>query len=1572
MEGIAGPELIRRQAHTTLRMPAEAPIVGYGVTNALGDLTFENPVGIASPPGETNRLFVVERTGRIFVVTNLASPNKTLFLDLTHRLHSVYVEAGLLGLAFHPQYATNRLFYVYRTLFTSTATTLWGLHDQLSRFECSSADLNVALANSETVLFAQPELSDAHNGGGMEFGPDGYLYLALGDESPTIPQESSNPQAIDKGLFGGIIRLDVDRKPGSLPPNPMLGGTAHYAIPPDNPFVGVTNYHGFPLNPAEVRTEFYAIGLRNPWRIAFDSVTGTLYCGDVGGVGRGEEVNIIVRGGNYGWPYLEGASPTQRTPPPGFQSVRPIHHYGRGLATNQGTVIVGGRVYRGGLIPDLQGAYVFTDHRSGHIWALQYQGAAATNWRWLTSEIGVSTFGVDPRDGELLLANYDEGRIKRLVYVEPGVVEPLPATLADTGAFSDLVSLTPSAGIVPYDLNVPFWSDHAIKSRWFSVPDPALKITFNPDGNWGFPPGTIWIKHFELQLANGAPPRRLETRLLVKNSRGVYGVTYRWDDAQANAILVPPEGMDELFAISDQEGLVRNQLWHYPSRSDCLRCHTPGGGYALGFNTAQLNRNSEYHGAVTNQLLALSQAGYFSTNILTTDSLSVLASSTNHAAPLEWRVRSYLAANCSQCHHPNGPAEVPWDARIQIPMREAGIVDGSAVIFLGPHVRVIKPGSPENSSAFIRISTLNPEFRMPKVASSVLDTNAINLLREWILGLPQLPWRHEDIGDPLREGSSTMSQGVIGVEGGGSGIGGPQDSFHFLAQPLTNNCQMIVRWREMTVSPGSPSAKAGIVFRETRSAGAFTAAILSLPDNAIAFERRREPNMAAVATRVGRSVGPVWLRLVRTGDAFSAFQSSDGAVWEFIGADTVPMADSIYVGLGATSGSDAGWNVAVFDSLSVVAVELTAPAAGAEFVAPAQIMLTAGTAPIGTTVSKVEFFSGNRKLGEDVSPPFQFAWTNALAGQHMLSAQAYDASGAAVSSETTAISVVLPDGFASARRLDSETGGNWKGVFGRNGFIVVGDTTNVPSYAAISATGHEFEQIIWDNAATTAVALERGETGRIAAAWTAATNVAINLELLDGEFYTVTCYFTDWDTTNGRIQKIEVVNADTDEVLDALVLEDFSDGKYISWTVRSRVRLSITSLSGHSPVVSGIFLDQARYERPIISLLDPVNGAVSVAPHGIRIDTHVMPGTRPISRVEFVANEILIGETFAPPHSFTWSNMLAGNYALAARAVDDAGVHQTSVPANVTVVLPEAKAVFVGADQGTQGDWIGAYGIHGYLVTLHATNLPPFARLTSGPVHDFLLRSLTAAPYALQRLDGPLRIAAHWVADKELVLDLKLDDGRPHQVALYFFEGTFNSRVFRVDIVDPASDAILDSQEVRQFASGEYYKWNLRGHVKIRITLLEGGNVILSGLFFDPYLSLFNHWLLNYFTPEEASDPLRGGEHADPDADASINFVEYAVGSDPRDELSRNEMRLAITDGFLLMTYSRNRTARDVSLEIETSEDLRTWRAAADDFVVLRVAEADGQETVTLKARERVNTTPHGFLRVRPVRITDF
>ena len=350
--------------------------------------TFENqklklPVALAIPSDNSERLFLVQQFGKITILpTDRTSSKEITFLDLTDRpLIEKEFEEGLLGLAFHPNYAKNRKFYIYYTLQDPK-------HTVISEMQTSATDPNKADLSTERVLLEIPQPFWNHNSGNILFGPDGYLYISIGDGG-----KSNDPQRFSQNTFvynGKILRIDVNTRAGNRP----------YGLPDDNPFLNKPGHH----------PEIFALGLRNPWGLTFHPATKELWAADVG-QGAWEEINIIKKGGNYGWSFEEGPPPANAhddKPAKAIKFIDPIHKYDR----LSGISITGGLHYRGKAVPTLQGQYLYGDWGFGSLWGLGYEnGKKTTNTkifaRTKENEKFRPTAFVEDADGELLILSHD-------------------------------------------------------------------------------------------------------------------------------------------------------------------------------------------------------------------------------------------------------------------------------------------------------------------------------------------------------------------------------------------------------------------------------------------------------------------------------------------------------------------------------------------------------------------------------------------------------------------------------------------------------------------------------------------------------------------------------------------------------------------------------------------------------------------------------------------------------------------------------------------------------------------------------------------------------------------------------------------------------------------------------------------------------------------------------------------------------------------------------------------------------------------------------------------------------------
>lgn len=722
-----------RKSNTTFKYPNNPQLFDFHSVNLLPGISFTKPICIRASNANGGELFIAEQEGRVWRVTNIATePKKTLFLDLSARVHSRQ-ESGLIGFELHPQFEKNGYFFTFYTFLTSIGGND-GLHDRLSQFQFKGKVGTTVDIKTEKAMFTQFDQHYDHNAGDLHFGPDGYLYLSLGDEGGGYDQYN-NSQRIDHDYFGGIIRIDVDQRENNLLPNNHIGLHGNYRIPRDNPFVNATTFGGKPINRKKLRSEFWAVGLRNPWRMAFDPKTGNLYTGDTGDHVR-EEINLIKRGGNYGYPIFEGTpeGPKYNSNAKRSDYIFPEAEYGRAY----GNDIAGFHFYRGNQPANLDGHVIFSDYWSGWIGAIDFNGPSSSQRpiRWLFWDDNISSLGEHPLTGEILLADHREGLIKKLIAERNPTSNPLPEKLSDTGLFSNLEKLKMNEGIIPYKVTNPFWSDGALKQRWFTIPDAKSKIHFNAYKPWIFPNGSAWIKHFELDIIEDGliKRKRLETRIIYKTPGFWYGTTYRWNDQQTDAILVNPEGRVEEFNIPSDEGLTTKLTYKYPSRRECFSCHNSQSRGILGFHTAQLNRSINYGQGEENQLEALSRAGYLDREITNPTSYPALAALTDESKSLEFRAVSFIESNCAYCHRPglSGVARAMFDARLETPISFSKLIGGNPHNNFGDIRRkFINPGEPDLSVVYNRIS--NPNLhKMPPLGSSLAYPAAVNVMERWI------------------------------------------------------------------------------------------------------------------------------------------------------------------------------------------------------------------------------------------------------------------------------------------------------------------------------------------------------------------------------------------------------------------------------------------------------------------------------------------------------------------------------------------------------------------------------------------------------------------------------------------------------------------------------------------------------------------------------------------------------------------------------------------------------------------------------------------------------------------------
>ncbi len=724
--GSAAPEGPQegRTAWTTSRVVGSPdPPPPFQVVRVHPNLKFDHPLLIVRYP-EADRMVVGEQAGVLYSFVDGPDAKAELFFDLRRELKTLPLLPGakeveaVYGLAFHPDFASNRQCFVCYTLRGKDAGRP-NLEDgtRVSRFKVTGADPPRIDPASEEIILTFPQ--GGHNGGDLHFGPDGMLYISTGDAASPNPPDPLNTGQDISDLLSSILRIDVDRK---------VGGKK-YAVPADNPFVALKG----------ARPEVWAYGFRNPWRMSFDRATGDLFVGDVGWE-LWEMVHRVKKGGNYGWSAMEGpqsikvdqVGPTPISPP--------LIELPHSVACS----VTGGLVYHGRKFPELRGAYVFGDWETKRLWAARFEGDRVKEMPELTRpSIRHVAFSED-HHGELYLLDYDNGTLHTLERDQGKRNAEFPMRLSDTGLFASTAEHKPASGVVPFLINSKQWLDGATSEHWAAFPglsSVTLHITPKPipslvswhNFRMHFPKDAVLMR--TLSLAG----HRVETQLLHFDGVDWRAYSFAWREDQTDADLVPAEGLEK--QVRDGE---HTRLHQFSSRNQCMSCHSNQSEYALAFLPEQLNRLGPDG---RNQLVALTEEGYVrragdegeqlpSFNDASVIKEVKLADPTDEALPLEARARSYLHANCAHCHSDHGGGSVPMRLPFHLPLDRVNAigVPPTRGDFGLSDARIIKPGAPYASTLYFRMAKFGRD-RMPRLDSDRPDEAGLDLIARWIAGL---------------------------------------------------------------------------------------------------------------------------------------------------------------------------------------------------------------------------------------------------------------------------------------------------------------------------------------------------------------------------------------------------------------------------------------------------------------------------------------------------------------------------------------------------------------------------------------------------------------------------------------------------------------------------------------------------------------------------------------------------------------------------------------------------------------------------------------------------------------------
>lgn len=739
----------RRVPLTTSRVAGSPdPPDPYRSRRLYPKLKLTYPVTVVRQPNSDRMLAIVQQWpgGPSSLVRFRDDPDVDSFETL------LKVDRCAYDLTFHPDFARNG--YLYLGSKGPLSAAMPERQAGVIRYTLAR-DGSLDPASAKTII-EWP--SDGHDGSALVFGKDGMLWVTSGDGTS---DSDTHIVGQDLGrLTAKLLRIDVDH------PDPGLA----YGIPKDNPF----------LRQPGVRPETWAYGFRNPWRIALDRETGGIWVG-MNGQDLWESAYLVKKGANYGWSVFEGSHPfypDRKLGPTPVSKPTVEHHH------SEARSLTGGQVYYGKRYPELRGAYIYGDYSTGKIWGVKMDPSDPAGEKILwhrelaDTTLQITGFGTDG-DGELLIADNRGNGEGGFYTLDPTPKDLPPSTfprrLSESGLFKSVKGHVTEAALIPYSVNAPLWSDGAYKERYIALPGADSQIDVTPTRGWNFPDGTVLVKSFAL----GPKRRWIETRFLTKQEGEWVGYSYVWNKEQTDAVLVDAKGEDREYDL----GGGRTQKWHYPSRAECMSCHTRAANFVLGPTTLQMNREHTYGRVRDNQLRVLEHLGVLrvdyageareqlrrqarargldegqveayvakqsdgsgqrpprvsSLMAVNLPDAPRMPDPADRRADLGLRARAYLQGNCAHCHVEAGGGNAQMELEFTTPLDRARIRDVKPLhdVFGVQDARLVAPGDPDRSTLLRRISNRD-RGHMPPLATSVVDEEAVALLREWIRSMPR-------------------------------------------------------------------------------------------------------------------------------------------------------------------------------------------------------------------------------------------------------------------------------------------------------------------------------------------------------------------------------------------------------------------------------------------------------------------------------------------------------------------------------------------------------------------------------------------------------------------------------------------------------------------------------------------------------------------------------------------------------------------------------------------------------------------------------------------------------------------